>query len=248
MTNTVQAFILTSLAGFSTMIGALFIFMKKKETLVMKALSFAAGVMIAVSITDLIPEGQNLLKEYINPWTIILITFLFLIIGILISISINHYLPESSKSNSKLYRVGIISMLAIIIHNIPEGIATFITSSHNLSLGISLTIAIALHNIPEGISISIPIFYASESRKKAIFYTFISGMSELLGALLAFLFLGNLITEPIMGMIYITIAGIMIHISLNELLPTSLNYHLEKKSLLYFCLGIGIMLLNHYCF
>lgn len=198
----------------------------------MKALSFAAGVMVAVSITDLIPEGQNLLKEYMNPWTIILITFLFLIIGILISISINHYLPETSKSNSKLYRVGIISMLAIIIHNIPEGIATFITSSHNLSLGISLTIAIALHNIPEGISISIPIFYASESRKKAIFYTFISGMSELLGALLAFLFLGNLITEPIMGMIYITIAGIMIHISLNELLPTSLNYHLEKS--LYF--------------
>lgn len=248
MTNTVQAFILTSLAGFSTMIGTLFIFCQKKDTLVMKALSFAAGVMITVSLTDLIPEGQNLLKNHTNSWTIVLITFLFLTIGILISIFINHYLPESSKNNSKLYRVGIISMLAIIIHNIPEGIATFITSSHNLSLGISLSIAIALHNIPEGISISIPIFYASESRKKAIFYTFISGMSELLGAFLAFLFLGNFITESIMGMIYIMIAGIMIHISLNELLPTSLDYHFENKSLLYFGFGIGIMLLNHYWF
>lgn len=248
MSNTVQAFVLTSLAGFSTMIGALFIFCRKKDTLVMKALSFAAGVMITVSLTDLIPEGQHLLKDKYSSWTIVLITFLFLLIGILISISINHYLPESSKNNSKLYRVGIISMLAIIIHNVPEGIATFITSSHNLSLGISLTIAIALHNIPEGISISIPIFYASGSRKKAIFYTFISGMSELLGAVLAFLFLGNLVTESIMGMIYVTIAGIMIHISLNELLPTSLNYHYEKKSLFYFVFGIGIMLINHFCF
>ncbi len=248
MTNTVQAFTLTALAGFSTMIGALFIFFKKKDTLVMKALAFAAGVMVTVSITDLIPEGQSLLKNQVSPWTIILITFLFLFLGILISISINHYLPESSKSNSKLYRVGIISMLAIIIHNIPEGIATFITSSHNLTLGISLTIAIALHNIPEGISISVPIFYASGSRKKAIFYTFISGMSELLGALLAFLVLGSIITESIMGMIYITIAGIMIHISLDELLPTSLNYHLEKTSLLYFILGIGIMIINHLYF
>ncbi len=248
MTNTVQAFILTTLAGFSTMIGALFIFFKKKDTLVMKALAFAAGVMITVSLTDLIPEGQSLLKAHVNSWTVIFITFLFLLIGILISISINHYLPESSKNNSKLYRVGIISMLAIIIHNIPEGIATFITSSHNLSLGISLSIAIALHNIPEGISISIPIFYASKSRKKAIFYTFISGMSELFGALLAFFLLGSIITESIMGMIYITIAGIMIHISLNELLPTSLNYHFEKKSLLYFGLGVGVMLMNHYCF
>ncbi len=248
MTNTVQAFILTTLAGFSTMIGAMFIFFKKKVTLVMKALSFAAGVMITVSLTDLIPEGQVLLKEHVNSYMVILITFLFLLIGILISISINHYLPDSSKNNSKLYRVGIISMLAIIIHNIPEGIATFITSSHNLSLGISLTIAIALHNIPEGISISVPIFYASGSRKKAIFYTFVSGISELLGALLAYLILRHIITESIMGMIYIATAGIMIHISLSELLPTSLNYNQEKVSLIYLLIGVGVMLINHFCF
>lgn len=248
MTSIVQAFILTTLAGLSTMIGTLFIFFKQRESLVFKALAFAAGVMITVSVSDLIPEGHNLLFSYFNGWTICLITILFLCIGFLLSLSLDHYLPTNSKEKPKLYRIGIISMLAIIIHNIPEGIATFMTSSHNISLGISLAIAIALHNIPEGISISVPLFYASKSRFKAIFYTFLSGISELFGALLAFFFLKNIITESIMGMLYIMIAGIMIHISFNELLPTSLYYNHRKKTLLYFFLGTGIMLINHFCF
>ena len=113
-------------------------------------------------------------------------------------------------------------MLAIIMHNIPEGIATFIATNTNISLGISLTIAIALHNIPEGISIAVPIYYSTKSRRKALLYTLISGLSEPLGALLAFLFLKPLMYNFVMGILMSMIAGIMTHIAFYELLPTSL--------------------------
>jgi len=119
-------------------------------------------------------------------------------------------------------------------------------SNTNISLGISLAIAIALHNIPEGISISIPIFYSTNSRLKALGYTFLSGMSELLGAIITYLFLGNLINSIFMGMLFSIIAGIMIHIAIYELIPTSLNYHNKKLTITFFIIGVGVMLINHF--
>ncbi len=248
MTNITESFILTTLAGLSTMLGTIFIFLKKRENLIYKSLSFAAGVMITVSLTDLIPEGQHLLQKTFFPIPTILISLIFFVIGIILTMTLNHYLPENKekKVNHKLYRIGIISMLAIMFHNIPEGIMTFMTSTHNMTLGLSLTLAIALHNIPEGISISIPIFYASGSRKKAFLYTFISGISELIGAIFAFIFLKDIMNEAMMGMLYSLTAGIMIYISLHELLPASLQNHKTGKSIFYFLIGVGIMLINHF--
>lgn len=250
MMNVSEAFLLTTLAGLSTMLGSIFIFIKTKNSsqIICNALAFASGVMIMVSLTDLIPEGQNLLLHSFYPVPTILISIIFIIIGIILSIMIDYLLPEQKSSNHKLYRIGIISMLAIILHNVPEGIATFMTSTHNINLGISLTVAIALHNIPEGISISVPIFFSSKSHKKAIFYTFISGISELIGAVLAFLFLKNIMNDMIMGMLYSIIAGIMIHISFYELLPTSLNYEKTRSTIFYLLLGASIILINHFFF
>ena len=136
-------------------------------------------------------------------------------------------------------------MLAIILHNIPEGIATYLTSSNNMKLGMTLTIAIALHNIPEGISISIPIYYATKSRLKAFSYTLISGLSEPFGACIAALFLSQWITPSMMGILYAIIAGIMTHIALYELLPTSWKYQQTEKTITFFILGIIVMLLSH---
>lgn len=250
MTNVAESFLLTTLAGLSTMFGCIFIFFKTKNNsnIICNALAFASGVMITVSLTDLIPEGQNLLLHSFYPIPTILISLIFIIVGIFLSIMIDYFLPSQNTSDHKLYRIGIISMFAIILHNLPEGIATFMTSAHNINLGISLTIAIALHNIPEGISISVPIFYASKSHKKAIFYTFVSGISELIGAILAFLFLKNIMNDMIMGMLYSIIAGIMLHISFYELLPTSLNYEKTRSTIFYLLLGASIILFNHFCF
>lgn len=137
-------------------------------------------------------------------------------------------------------------MLAIILHNIPEGMATFMASNKDKSLGIALTIAIALHNIPEGISISIPIFYATGSKLKAFSYTFISGLSELFGAFITYLFLQPYINDRVMGILFAIIAGIMMHISIYELLPTSLKYHKKKITLVFFIIGILFILINHF--
>lgn len=240
-------FLLTTIAGLSTMLGAILIFTSKKnKSIIIASLSFAAAVMLTVSFTDLIPESINMLSTTFKAIPTILILLIFINVGIIISSTINKYIPNNYDSN--LYRVGIISMLAIILHNIPEGIATFMAGNTNLSLGITLTIAIALHNIPEGISISIPIYYATGSRFKAFLYTFISGLSELLGALITYLFLKPFINNTIMGCLFAIIAGIMTHISISELLPTSFKYNNPKCTITFFIFGSIFMIICHLIF
>ena len=248
MNNTLIAFLLTFIAGFSTMLGVLVIYIKSKDhnKIIMASLSFAAGVMITVSITDLIPESILLLGNNLKS-TIIIISILAIVLGIIISMIIDYYLPDKPISNTKdksLFKVGIISMIAIILHNLPEGIATFVATSSDVKLGISLTLAIAMHNIPEGISISVPIYYSTGSKKKAIFYTLISALSEPLGALLAFIFLKIFINDTILGILFSLIAGIMLQISFCELLPAARKYDNKKYLFIFFTIGVIFMLLK----
>ena len=249
MNNTLIAFLLTFIAGFSTMLGVLVIYIKSKDhnKIIMASLSFAAGVMITVSITDLIPESILLLGNNLKNSTTIIISILAIVLGIIISMIIDYYLPDKPMTNTKdksLFKVGIISMIAIILHNLPEGIATFVATSSDVKLGISLTLAIAMHNIPEGISISVPIYYSTGSKKKAIFYTLISALSEPLGALLAFIFLKIFINDTILGILFSLIAGIMLQISFCELLPAARKYDNNKYLFIFFTIGVIFMLLK----
>ena len=140
---------------------------KDKDKVIISSLGFASGVMIATSFFDLIPESYNYLISTYNAIPSILFIVIFFVIGILLSSYIN---KNINTINNNLYKVGITSMLAIIIHNLPEGIITFLTASVNKSLGFSLFIAITLHNIPEGISIAVPIYYSTKSKIKAFLY------------------------------------------------------------------------------
>lgn len=250
MSNIEYSFLITSFAGLSTMIGAILIFFKFRNTdkVVSASLAFAAGVMLTVSITDLIPSSINGLLEIYYLFPAILIALIFIIVGIVISTLINKYIPDiNSKdvSNKGLFKVGLISMIAIILHNVPEGIATFMTSTKNLQLGLSLALAITLHNIPEGISISVPIYYSTKSKVKALLYTFVSGVSELLGAIIAYLFLAPYMSDLIMSILLAIIAGIMISISMYELIPASLKYNESKRSIKYLFIGSLFMLICH---
>ena len=247
MNNVLYGFILTIFAGLSTMLGTILVFFKSKnEKIIIKSLSFAAGVMITVSITDLIPESFFLLINIFPLFPVILYILIFIVVGIIISMLIDKYLPVNLNDN--LYKVGIISMLAIILHNIPEGIATFMASNTDTKLGLSLAIAIALHNIPEGISISIPIYYSTKSRGKALLYTFISGISEPFGALITFLFLKPFVSDKIMGFLFSMIAGIMIQIATYELIPTAKKYYDKKKLYIWFTIGCLFMIISHFIF
>lgn len=246
MNSISMAFLLTSLAGLATMIGVFPIFLKlrDKDKIISSSLAFASGVMLCVSITDLVPESLEMLRGYFSGWLVVFLSFIFIVVGIVVSSLIDKYLPTINYES--LYRVGIISMLAIILHNIPEGIATFISTTKDTSLGISLATSIAFHNIPEGISISIPIYYSTKSKSKAIFYTFISALSEPIGALLTYWFLLPFVNDVLLGLLFSFIAGIMLQISLTELLPESLSYKQIKLTKIFFVIGIGFMLLKNF--
>ena len=153
MKEIILPFLLTIIAGFSTLLGTIFIFLNiNKEKLIKYALAFAAGVMISVSLNDLIPESLNYIIKTMNKNESFVLVLIFILIGIIITYTIDTIIPETKLENKKLYRVGIFSALAIVIHNLPEGIITYLSSTENLILGISLTIAIALHNIPDGLT------------------------------------------------------------------------------------------------
>ena len=159
--------------------------------------------------------------------------------------------PNNTIHSKKLLRMGLFTALAIAIHNFPEGLATFLAALEDPSLGIAIAIAIALHNIPEGISVSVPIFYATGNRKKAFFWSFLSGLAEPIGALIGFaairFFVGDesgVIPQNIMGILFGFVAGIMVYISLDELLPTSRAYGKGHDSIIGLVAGMLIMALS----
>ena len=238
-------FILTFLAGCSTLIGYLFIYLNNKYYKVLiSSLAFASGVMFLISVVDLIPSSfLNISTVYYVVPSFLMVS-VCVVLGIVFSMLIDKYLPDNSYSDSGLYRVGMISMLAIMFHNIPEGIATFLTSSHDIKLGITLATALALHNIPEGIGVAIPIYYSTNSKIKAFLYTLVSGMSEFLGAVFASIFLINFNSDLFMGCLYAIIAGIMLQISIYELLPSSLKYKNYIRTFIYFVVGIVFMMIS----
>lgn len=244
-----NSFLLTCLSGASTLLGMLVIFNRKKDgkNIIISSLSFAAGIMITVSLIDLIPEGYHLISKNREVFPSILLLCIFIVIGIITSMSIDKYLPDSEKhvKDGILYRIGLISMLSIMMHNIPEGIATFLTSANNITLGITLTIAIALHNIPEGISIAVPIYYATGSKLKAFHYVFLSAISEPVGAILAYFFLKDFMNDFVFGFLYAMIAGLMLYIACYELLPTSFRYKNYLKTGIFFGIGCLVMFLSH---
>ena len=208
-------FILTLLAGLSTMIGTLPIFVnfKNEKKLIASACSFAAGVMIAVSILDLIPTSINYLRIGNNNGYVILLCFIFIILGIILATLLDSLVDKISTGNN-LFNVGILSMIVII-----------------------------LHNIPEGISIAIPIYYSTKSKIKAIIYTLISALSEFFGAILTYLFLSHFISNNVLGFILALTAGIMIAISFEKLIPTGNNYN-NKLTKIFSIIGFIFMIIS----
>lgn len=240
MNNALPIFI-SFLAGISTVIGGFVIIFKKEYNSqnLSVFLGFSAGIMIGISLFDLLYNSYIYLNDKTNN---VILIFIFVIIGILIAVLIDKLVP---KGSNEIGRVGVISLIGIIIHNIPEGIATFITASYDIKLGISFALAIAIHNIPEGIAISIPLFNKTKNIRSTLLFTSIAGFSELLGAIISCIFLSNYINTTTMGILFAIIAGIMLHISFFELLPLSLSND-KKRGIYSLIIGILFILINIY--
>ncbi len=247
--NIIGPLLVSTIAGFSTTIGAFVIFFKIKKENINKfitfCLSFSIAIMIGISITDLIPESFFSLLKNKNGLLIALSSFLS---GIFLIKMLILLINNQKKNTESLYKLGILNMLALMLHNFPEGIATFLSAYQDMELGIKLGIAIMLHNIPEGISIAVPIYYATKNKKVAIKKALISGIAEPLGAILAFLIFKNFVTESFLSIILLLVAGIMITISIEEMFPEAIKYKEKKRFILGIVVGTILILINHFCF
>lgn len=263
--NLLFAFGITLFAGLSTGIGSLLAFKVKKtnEKFLSLALGFSAGVMIYVSMIEIFAKSRASLESLYGTSKGFTYTTIAFFIGILLIAIIDKLVPsadnphelsnigeidENSKNNenkkSELYRMGLFSALAIAIHNFPEGLATFIGALEDPKLGISIGIAIAIHNIPEGIAVSVPIYYATGEKKRAFLYSFVSGLSEPIGAIVGYFLLSQFINEAMFGVIFALVAGIMVYISLDELLPTAEKFGEHHIAIYGLIAGMAVMALS----
>lgn len=214
--NTKYAFFITFLAGISTLLGVIPIYFNIGKKTVLNAFKLSFLVLTIISIGELIPDGFKLILRHYNMYLSIIVLLLSFSSGFLLTKLLDKKVGEGID---EFYKVGLIAMFAMIMHNLPEGIITYITTSNDLRLGVLIAISIIFHNIPEGLLIALPIYQAKKNRGLALFLTLLSGMSEFLGAILSYLFLSKYITDLILGIIYIFTAGIMIYVALFELLP-----------------------------
>lgn len=253
---------------------AIAFFAKKTNTKFLSvSLGFSAGVMIYVSMIEIFAKAQETLtmEMGIGPGSWLTVGAFFA--GMLMIALIDKLIPkaenphemyhvedmkpeikrrsvgqnlmaQSGPHNHKLMRMGLLTALAVAIHNFPEGLATFISALRNPTIAIPIAIAIAIHNIPEGIAISVPVYYATGSKRKAFFYSFLSGLAEPVGALVGYLILMPFMSDVLLGVVFASVAGIMVFISLDELLPAAREYGEPHLSIYGMVGGMGVMAIS----
>lgn len=259
------AFGLTVFAGLSTGVGsALAFFAKQTNTKFLSiSLGFSAGVMLYVSFVEIFVKARTSLSAAVGDtlgyWYTVTAFFAgILLIGLIDKLVPSFENPHEPKAieemdeasghevrkKRELYRMGMFSALAIAIHNFPEGLATFTAGLTDPTLGISIAVAIAIHNIPEGIAVSVPLYYATGSKKKAFFLSFASGLAEPVGAIVGYFIFYRFFNDVMFGLIFAGVAGIMVFISLDELLPTAEKYGEHHLSIYGLIIGMVVMALS----
>ncbi len=250
------AFTLTFFAGLATGIGsALALLARRTNTRFLSAaLGFSAGVMIYVSFVEILADARTSLAAELGrrpgAWVAVLAFFggmgLTALIDRLVPAAENphevHRVEEMHRRpDANLMRMGLVSAAAIALHNFPEGIATFVAALDSPKLGASIAAAVALHNIPEGIAVAVPVFYATGSRARAFSWSFLSGLSEPVGALVAWLLLGSFLGGALRGILFAAVAGVMVFISFDELLPTAREYGEHHLAVYGLTSGMAVM-------
>ncbi|MCL2015531.1 MAG: zinc transporter ZupT [Defluviitaleaceae bacterium] len=260
MNEVLYAFLLTLIAGLFTAIGGLITLFQKKDNanFLALALSFSAGVMVYVSFVEIFTKALYDLEELYGPETGLAVTTIAFFGGILFIAIIMKLVPEgedniaefkdpearknlTEKERKSLRRMGIMTALAIAIHNFPEGLVTFVGALQDPALGATIAAAIAIHNIPEGIAVAVPIKYATGSKVKAFWAAALSGLTEPLGALVGYFLILQWLGDNMLGIVFASVGGIMVYISIAELLPTAHKYGDNFKVTVGFFAGMFIM-------
>lgn len=254
------AFGLTLFAGLATGIGSFIAFTttRTNRTVLCAALSFSAGVMIYVSFIEIFVKARTALESALGVNTGYVVTTAAFFGGIALILLIDKLVPHHENPHELhkveemddkqeaahyhgLYRMGLVTALAIGIHNFPEGLATFVATLKDPALGYHIAAAIAVHNIPEGIAVAVPIYFATGSRKKAFIFSFLSGLSEPVGALLGYMIFMNFFNDITFGVLFAMVGGIMVFISLDQLLPAARMYGKHHVSVYALVAGMMVM-------
>ncbi len=238
------ALLLTAGAGLSTTIGSLLGLAVRRPgpRFLGFTLGFSSGVMVLVSFVELLPKSI----ETIGFLTAHVAFFLGMAGFFLVDLLVPHdYIgqhdhPEKYPSK-RLMRTGVLVALGIGVHNFPEGMATFVAALSDVRLGISIAVAIAIHNIPEGLAVSAPIYAATGSRGKAFLWSSLSGVSEPVGALFAAVVLLPFLTPAVLGWVLAAVAGIMVAISMDEIIPAAKSFGSEHAPMLGLISGMAVM-------
>lgn len=255
--NILIPLLLTLGAGLATGIGSAIAFFARRtnKRLLSFSLGLSGGVMVYVSFVELFQQANATLAAEWGPHAGGAVTVAAFFAGILLIGIIDRLVPsvenpheahrveemEARPRNTKLMRMGLLTALAIGIHNFPEGIATFASAVDDVTLGAAIAVAIAIHNIPEGIAVSVPVYYATGNRRRAFLLSLLSGLAEPVGALLAYLVLMPFMTPTLMGCILAAVAGIMVFISIDELLPAAREYGEAHTSIYGVVAGMALM-------
>ena len=241
--NLIPALVLTFLAGLATGFGSLISYFVPKPDMryLSVSLGFATGVMIFVAFVDLFCSS----KEAIG----LAHADVFFLIGMLTVYFLDKIVPHSHMNGQadphcdRLYRGGIMMTLGIAIHNLPEGLAVALVSLADLRLGIPIAIAIAIHNIPEGVACSVPLYCATGDRRKSCLYSFLAGMAEPLGAIIAILVLLPFLNDFVLAASIAFVSGIMVFICFDELIPIANSYGDEHLTNIGLIAGIFVMMI-----
>lgn len=264
------ALALSTAAGLSTVIGCIVTFFIKGNSLkyLSFGLGLSAGVMLFISLVDLYPESTEMIKNQIGEsfgW----LSILFFGIGMLVAVLIDYFIPDHIQASmftkqiganeqcidstdcvedenavisiGKIKRAGLLTAIVVALHNLPEGLATFFLTTQDVALGVSIVFAISIHNVPEGMAISIPVYQATHSKRKAFFYSFLSGMAEPIGGVVGFAVIKTLFPNLCIGFLFALVAGIMTYISIDTLLPLSKDYDTGHYSISGVVLGLMLM-------
>lgn len=265
--NVLLALGLTLFAGLATGIGSLIAFFttRTNKKFLSVALGFSAGVMIYVSLVEIFVKAKDALVNVHGETTGYWFTIIGFFGGMLLIALIDRFIPKGKNPHEvksvedvqkaqlignedveadRLMKMGLFTAIAIAIHNFPEGIATFMAVLQDPNVGIAIAIAVAIHNIPEGIAVAIPIFYATGKRMKAFKWSFASGLSEPLGAFIAYLLLMQFMTDTLFGIVFAGVAGIMVFISIDELLPAAKKYDEAHSSIYGLIAGMAVMAIS----
>lgn len=250
------AFGMTLLAGLSTGIGSLIALLWRhtNRKFLSVALGFSAGVMIYVSLVEILDKARTALAGELGDRTGNWATVAAFFGGMLVIALIDKLIPEGENPHevklaeamedpapARLMRMGVFTALAIAIHNFPEGLATFVSALQEPGLAVPIVAAIAIHNIPEGIAVSVPIYQATGSRGRAFGYSLLSGLAEPVGALVGWLLLRPVMNDTVFGVLFAGVAGIMVFISFDELLPAAREYGENHLSLYGLIAGMAVM-------